>query len=265
MVTIPAGTTAGQLSIPIQLLAGTNGATFNNLKQGVELLCSATLASDGTMSAINPGCGGVGPFWKNSKNPYGILISSFTVQDANDATINLAATPSSATSADPSSSASGCSIAFNGNTLTCTSSIFAADMVNHSRINLPTCGSTRDGKTDRMTTISGYTSPTTVTVAGACLNPSGASGFSTPVNYAYGIVEILYAPPTSQLATDPSNVAFAKYAQWMAQYLANAGVAGHIEFWNEQGAGYDWWPAPNQQYDYAFLGAFSATAIYGSG
>jgi hypothetical protein len=63
----------------------------------------------------------------------------------------------------------------------------------------------------------------------------------------YVINEYLYPPPFSFSPTDPSVLAYAKYAEFLASKIAASGVSGEVEVWNEPPWGDDPW---DDRYDF---------------
>ena len=65
----------------------------------------------------------------------------------------------------------------------------------------------------------------------------------------YTISEYLYPPAATSSPTDPSVLAFANYATFLAQSIASAGLTGNVEIWNEPPWGDDPWDAQVDFYD----------------
>jgi hypothetical protein len=63
----------------------------------------------------------------------------------------------------------------------------------------------------------------------------------------YIINEYLYPPPASFSPTDPSVLAYAKYAEFLAGKISTSGVTGEVEIWNEPPWGDDPW---DDRYDF---------------
>jgi Chitobiase/beta-hexosaminidase C-terminal domain len=78
-----------------------------------------------------------------------------------------------------------------------------------------------------------------------------ASGLSSslPANTStqYVVNEYLYPPPQSFSPTDPSVLAFARYAEFLASQISASGVTGEVEIWNEPPWGDDPW---DDRYDF---------------
>jgi hypothetical protein len=68
----------------------------------------------------------------------------------------------------------------------------------------------------------------TLTLASALISNLPASN-----SVSYTINEYLHAPAASFSPEDPSNLAFAAYAEFLAQSIANANLQGEVELWNE--------------------------------
>lgn len=74
------------------------------------------------------------------------------------------------------------------------------------------------------------TSPTTATLT---LASALTSKLPASTSVSYTIHEYLHPPAASFSPTDPSNLAFAAYAEFLAQSIANANLQGEVELWNE--------------------------------
>jgi hypothetical protein len=74
------------------------------------------------------------------------------------------------------------------------------------------------------------TSPSTATLT---LASALTSNLPASNSVSYTINEYLHAPAASFSPTDPSNLAFAAYAAFLAQSIANANLQGEVELWNE--------------------------------
>jgi hypothetical protein len=74
------------------------------------------------------------------------------------------------------------------------------------------------------------TGPTTATLTLASALTSSLPASSST---SYTINEYLHAPAASFSPTDPSNIAFAAYAEFLAQSVQDASLQGEIEIWNE--------------------------------
>jgi hypothetical protein len=78
-----------------------------------------------------------------------------------------------------------------------------------------------------------------------------ASGLSSalPANTAtqYVVNQYLYPPPASFSPTDPSVLAYAKYAEFLASRISASGVNGEVEIWNEPPWSDDPW---DDRYDF---------------
>jgi hypothetical protein len=106
-----------------------------------------------------------------------------------------------------------------------------------------------------------------------------ASGLSSalPANTStqYVVNEYLYPPPQTFSPTDPSVLAYARYAEFLASKISASGVSGEVEIWNEPPWSDDPWddrydfydvqpvpvsPGPKSTYlpDYGFAAAIQA-------
>jgi hypothetical protein len=106
-----------------------------------------------------------------------------------------------------------------------------------------------------------------------------ASGLSSalPANTStqYVVNEYLYPPPQTFSPTDPSVLAYARYAEFLASQISASGVSGEVEIWNEPPWSDDPWddrydfydvqpvpvsPGPRTTYlpDYGFVAAIQA-------
>jgi hypothetical protein len=74
------------------------------------------------------------------------------------------------------------------------------------------------------------TGPTTATLT---LASALTANLPASASVAYTINEYLHPPAASFSATDPSNLAFAAYAEFLAQSIVNANLQGEVELWNE--------------------------------
>ena len=63
----------------------------------------------------------------------------------------------------------------------------------------------------------------------------------------YVINEYLYPPPASFSPTDPSVLAYAKYAEFLASKISASGLTGEVEIWNEPPWADDPW---DDRYDF---------------
>lgn len=83
----------------------------------------------------------------------------------------------------------------------------------------------------------------TITFASALIAALPADGT------IYVINELLYPPPFTFSPTDPSVVAYANYAQYLATQIAAYGLQGEVELWNEPPFDYDPWDQGEDLYD----------------
>ena len=85
----------------------------------------------------------------------------------------------------------------------------------------------------------------------ATLTLSSALTSALPANSAtlYTISEYLHPPAATFSPSDPSVIAFAKYAQFLAQSIAAAGLTGDVELWNEPPWAPDPWDERADFYD----------------
>ncbi len=85
----------------------------------------------------------------------------------------------------------------------------------------------------------------------ATLTLASALASSLPANATakYIIHEYLYPPPASSSPTDPSVVAYAKYAAFLADRISESGVSGEVELWNEPPWSSDPWDNRGDYYD----------------
>jgi hypothetical protein len=63
----------------------------------------------------------------------------------------------------------------------------------------------------------------------------------------YVVNEYLYPPPFSFSPTDPSVLAYAKYAEFLGSQISTSGITGEVEIWNEPPWGDDPW---DDRYDF---------------
>jgi hypothetical protein len=75
-------------------------------------------------------------------------------------------------------------------------------------------------------------------------------------NALYTINEYLYPPPTTPSPDEASVLRYADYVEFVAQSLANAGLTGEVELWNEPPWPDDRWDLRANSYD-VFPGPFS--------
>jgi hypothetical protein len=92
----------------------------------------------------------------------------------------------------------------------------------------------------------------------ATLTVSSALTSALPAdpNTLYTINEYLYPPPTTSSPNDASVLRYADYAKFLAQSIADAGLTGEIELWNEPPWPDDRWDLRANSYD-VFPGPFS--------
>ncbi len=85
----------------------------------------------------------------------------------------------------------------------------------------------------------------------ATLTLASALSSALPANTSteYVINEYLYPPPASSSPTDPSVVAYAKYAAFLASKISASGVSGEVELWNEPPWSDDPWDNRGDYYD----------------
>ena len=74
-------------------------------------------------------------------------------------------------------------------------------------------------------------------------------------NVLYTVNEYLYPPPATSSPADNSVLRFAEYAVFLAQSIADAGMAGEVELWNEPPWPDDRWDERANSYD-VFPGPF---------
>ena len=97
------------------------------------------------------------------------------------------------------------------------------------------------------------TDPTHATLTLASALTSALPANSTTL---YTISEYLHPPAATFSPSDPSVIAFTKYAQFLAQSIAAAGLTGDVELWNEPPWAPDPWDERANFYD-AFPGVIS--------
>jgi Chitobiase/beta-hexosaminidase C-terminal domain len=92
----------------------------------------------------------------------------------------------------------------------------------------------------------------------ATLTLASALTSALPANSTtlYTISEYLHPPAATFSPSDPSVIAFAKYAQFLAQSIAAAGLTGDVELWNEPPWSPDPWDERANFYD-TFPGVIS--------
>jgi hypothetical protein len=92
----------------------------------------------------------------------------------------------------------------------------------------------------------------------AILTLASALSSSLPADATtlYTVNEYLYPPPATSSPADPSVIRFAEYAEFLAQSLADAGLSGEVELWNEPPWPDDQWDQRANSYD-VFPGPFS--------
>src|SRR5271170_867000 len=88
------------------------------------------------------------------------------------------------------------------------------------------------------------------------LSSALTSALPADPNTLYTINECLYPPPTTSGPDDASVIRYAEYAKFLAQSIADAGLTGEVELWNEPPWPDDRWDLRANSYD-VFPGSFS--------
>jgi hypothetical protein len=97
----------------------------------------------------------------------------------------------------------------------------------------------------------------------ATLTLASALSSALPANTTtlYTVNEYLYPPPATSSPSDSSVMRYAEYAEFLAQSLADAGLTGEIELWNEPPWPDDRWDERANSYD-LFPGPFNPGPKY---
>ena len=74
---------------------------------------------------------------------------------------------------------------------------------------------------------------------------------------------VLYPSVATSLSTDPSLVAYARYAKFLATQINARGLTGRVELWNEPGWAHDPWDARGKFYDVVPAGILNVTPNWG--
>lgn len=90
------------------------------------------------------------------------------------------------------------------------------------------------------------TSPSTATLT---LASAVTTALPASTSTLYTVNEYLHAPAASFSPSDASNLAYAAYAEFLAQSIANAGLQGEVEIWNEPPWADDPWDDRADFYD----------------
>lgn len=96
----------------------------------------------------------------------------------------------------------------------------------------------------------------------ATLSLSSALRTGVPSGEELVINEILYPSAGTDSPTDPSVIAYVNYVQFLAEDMAQRGVQGEIELWNEPPWAGDPWDYRAALYDYLPSGGYRANAQY---
>lgn len=249
---LPHGAHKGDASLEMQLVGGPGN--LRELHFPYDYICLPHLQGDG-----RPGNSCALQFTGHHSYE-GALITSSRVGDDGHVTLGLAA---ALTIALPPSGQKfqGCAMRSGSRALSCTSGGFSAvkDEVLSLQVAVPGAAGGRELSSGVAT----YISDTELLLNGTAnstVSDETVSGVIT-----YGVQEVLYPAPASDLPSEPSNVAYANYVSWLAEDMHAEGVRGDIELWNEPPWAGDPWDYRPYLYDYSFSGVYDRAKTYESG
>ncbi len=254
-VTLPQGASVGQSSVAVGYFAGVGGSTLANLKPVYDYLCPVILNDDGMASKPYRCLSGI----SSHGGPPGTLITGMHQTDATHAVLDLASVLSKAQPANVGSP-KNCSMNAGSNTLTCAGSAFDASWDRNIQVVVPGAGPHGGALT---TFITGVTSPNQLSLRRNAT--AGVNHVAVSANRLYAVGEILYPSTGSDRPNDPSVMAYADYATFLANDMASHGLSGDIEIWNEPPWRADPWDFRPALYDSANSGPYKPTTPYAKG
>ena len=254
-VTLPQGASVGQSSVPVGYFAGVGGSTLANVRPVYDYLCPVVLDDDGMASKPYRCLSGI----SGHGGPPGTLITGVHATDATHAVLDLASVISKAQPGNVRSPKS-CSMSAGSNTLSCATAIFDASWDRNIQIVVPGAGPRGGSLTSYITKVQ---SPNQLSLRRTAT--TGVTDVAVSANRLYAIGEVLYPSTGSDRPDDPSVVAYADYATFLANDMASHGLSGDIEIWNEPPWRADSWDFRPALYDSANSGQYKPTTPYTKG